>query len=114
MVEQDERGKETVDRQTVRSASILQPSCCSFSDIHYSIHQYFDGKCTDDEILYHAEISRRQLREVLHDYDEYVSLFFHSSISTFLFRVTPWSPFIIIHLLSVTGSPRNHARGIRF
>ncbi|KAH9998792.1 nitrogen permease regulator of amino acid transport activity 3-domain-containing protein [Russula compacta] len=38
------------------------------------INQYFDGKCTDDEILFRAEISRRQLREVLHVYDEYVSI----------------------------------------
>ncbi len=38
-----------------------------------SIHQYFDGKCSDDEILYRAEISRKQLREVLHHYEEYVS-----------------------------------------
>jgi len=29
------------------------------------INQYFDGKCTDEEILFRAEISRRQLREVL-------------------------------------------------
>ena len=38
----------------------------------HSIHQYFDGKCSDDEILYRAEISRKQLREVLHHYEEYV------------------------------------------
>jgi hypothetical protein len=38
----------------------------------HRINQYFDGKCTDDEILFRAEISRRQLREVLHVYDEYV------------------------------------------
>src|SRR5229473_3135973 len=38
------------------------------------INQYFDGKCTDDEILFRAEISRRQLREVLHVYDEYVGV----------------------------------------
>jgi hypothetical protein len=37
------------------------------------INQYFDGKCSDDEILYKADISRKQLREVLHLYDEYVS-----------------------------------------
>lgn len=37
------------------------------------INQYFDGKSTDDEILYRAEISRKQLREVLHHYEEYVS-----------------------------------------
>ncbi|KAH9003055.1 nitrogen permease regulator of amino acid transport activity 3-domain-containing protein [Lactarius hatsudake] len=36
------------------------------------INQYFDGQCTDDEILFKAEISRKQLREVLHVYDEYV------------------------------------------
>jgi nitrogen permease regulator 3-like protein len=36
------------------------------------INQHFDGKCTDDEILFRAEISRRQLREVLHMYGEYV------------------------------------------
>lgn len=38
------------------------------------INQYFDGKRTDDEILYRAEISRKQLREVLHHYEEYVRL----------------------------------------
>ena len=37
------------------------------------INQYFDGKCSDDEILYKADISRKQLREVLHHYEEYVS-----------------------------------------
>jgi len=40
------------------------------------INQYFDGKCTDEEILFRAEISRRQLREVLHVYDEYVGVSF--------------------------------------
>lgn len=43
------------------------------------INQYFDGKCTDDEILFRAEISRRQLREVLHVYDEYLQTFLHPS-----------------------------------
>ncbi|KAJ7494626.1 nitrogen permease regulator of amino acid transport activity 3-domain-containing protein [Mycena galericulata] len=37
------------------------------------INQYFDGRRTDDEILYRAEMSRKELREVLHQYDEYVS-----------------------------------------
>lgn len=42
--------------------------------LHMSrINQYFDGKCTDDEILYRADISRKDLREVLHHYEEYVS-----------------------------------------
>lgn len=36
------------------------------------INQYFDGKCTDDEILFRAEITRKQLREVLHHFEEYV------------------------------------------
>ncbi|KDQ56990.1 hypothetical protein JAAARDRAFT_131616 [Jaapia argillacea MUCL 33604] len=43
------------------------------------INQYFDGKKTDDEILYRAEISRRQLREVLHHYDEHLQTFLHPS-----------------------------------
>jgi len=43
------------------------------------INQYFDGKRSDDEILYRADISRRQLREVLHHYDEYLQTFLHSS-----------------------------------
>ncbi|KAJ7903700.1 hypothetical protein B0H14DRAFT_2666007 [Mycena olivaceomarginata] len=37
------------------------------------INQYFDGRRTDDEILYRAEMSRRELREILHHYDEYIS-----------------------------------------
>jgi hypothetical protein len=41
------------------------------------INQYFDGKRTDDEILYTAEISRKQLREVLHHYEEYLQTFLH-------------------------------------
>ncbi|KAI6147032.1 nitrogen permease regulator of amino acid transport activity 3-domain-containing protein [Pisolithus thermaeus] len=41
------------------------------------INQYFDGKSTDDEILHRAEISRKQLREVLHHYDEYLQTFLH-------------------------------------
>ncbi|KAI0087299.1 nitrogen permease regulator of amino acid transport activity 3-domain-containing protein [Irpex rosettiformis] len=43
------------------------------------ISQYFDGKCSDDEILYKADISRKQLREVLHHYDEYLQTFLHPS-----------------------------------
>ena len=39
----------------------------------YRINQYFDGKRSDDEILFRAEITRRQLREVLHHYEPYVS-----------------------------------------
>jgi len=39
----------------------------------FRINQYFDGKHSDDEIFYRAEISRKQLREVLHHYAEYVS-----------------------------------------
>ena len=40
----------------------------------FRINQYFDGKKSDDEILYRAEISRKQLREVLRHYDEYVGI----------------------------------------
>ncbi|THH15777.1 hypothetical protein EW146_g4754 [Bondarzewia mesenterica] len=43
------------------------------------INRYFDGKCSDDEILFRAEISRKQLREVLHHYDEYLEIFLHPS-----------------------------------
>ncbi|KAG7440351.1 uncharacterized protein BT62DRAFT_938166 [Guyanagaster necrorhizus] len=43
------------------------------------INQYFDGKRTDDEILYRAEISRKQLRQLLHHYDEYLQTFLHPS-----------------------------------
>ncbi|KAJ4475492.1 nitrogen permease regulator of amino acid transport activity 3-domain-containing protein [Lentinula aciculospora] len=39
------------------------------------INQYFDGKTTDDEILYRAEITRKQLREVLHHYEEFLQTF---------------------------------------
>ncbi|KAG5340895.1 hypothetical protein C0989_012647 [Termitomyces sp. Mn162] len=41
------------------------------------ISQYFDGKRCDDEILYRAEITRKQLREVLHHYEEYLQTFLH-------------------------------------
>lgn len=86
----------------------------SLSDVYHSIHQYFDGKCTDDEILHHADISRRQLREVLHHYDEYVSLFFHSSIWIFPFRIVPWArPPPITRILFTRPPPGNHVRGIR-
>jgi len=43
------------------------------------ITQYFDGKCTDDEILFRADVSRKQLREVLHHYDEFLQTFLHPS-----------------------------------
>ena len=38
------------------------------------INRFFDGKRTDDEIMYLAEINRKQLREVLQQYDDFVSL----------------------------------------
>ncbi|KAJ2935459.1 hypothetical protein H1R20_g1635, partial [Candolleomyces eurysporus] len=43
------------------------------------ISQYFDGKRSDDEILYRAGIRRRQLREVLHLYEPYLQTFLHPS-----------------------------------
>ncbi|KAI0070076.1 hypothetical protein K474DRAFT_915248 [Panus rudis PR-1116 ss-1] len=42
------------------------------------INQYFNGKCTDDEILYRADITRKQLREVLHHYEDYLQTFLHA------------------------------------
>ncbi|CAL1716895.1 unnamed protein product [Somion occarium] len=41
------------------------------------INQYFNGKCSEDEILYRADITRKQLREVLHEYEEYLQTFLH-------------------------------------
>ena len=49
---------------------VIHVATCARSD---RINRYFNGKCCDDEILFRAEISRKQLREVLHHYDEYVS-----------------------------------------
>jgi hypothetical protein len=43
------------------------------------INQYFDGKRSDDEILYRADISRKQLREILHHYEDYLETFMHRS-----------------------------------
>ncbi|KII89860.1 hypothetical protein PLICRDRAFT_40032 [Plicaturopsis crispa FD-325 SS-3] len=43
------------------------------------INRYFDGKTTDDEILYQTGISRKQLREVLHHYETYLKTFTHPS-----------------------------------
>lgn len=43
------------------------PVCCR-------INQYFNGRCTDDEILFKADITRKQLREILHQYEEYVRI----------------------------------------
>ena len=39
---------------------------------------------TDDEILYRAEITRKQLREVLHVYEEYVSSVQHAQRITLI------------------------------
>lgn len=38
------------------------------------VNQYFDGRCTDDEIMYRGAITRRQFREVIGAYGEYVSI----------------------------------------
>ncbi|EJT99459.1 hypothetical protein DACRYDRAFT_110180 [Dacryopinax primogenitus] len=43
-------------------------------DLFERLLPYFDGKTTVDEILYRTEVGRRDLREVLHLYDPYVSL----------------------------------------
>ena len=55
------------------SVNLLGQCACKLTlFLGFRIHQYFDGKCSDDEILYRAEITRKQLREVLHHYEEYV------------------------------------------
>jgi len=36
------------------------------------LYMYFDGKKTTDEILFRTDMSRRQLREVLHEFDKYL------------------------------------------
>ncbi|KAL5520245.1 hypothetical protein ACEPAG_9458 [Sanghuangporus baumii] len=41
------------------------------------INQFFDGKKTDDEILYRADIKRRQLKEILQQYDEFLLTSLH-------------------------------------
>ncbi|KAG9001771.1 hypothetical protein FRB94_000647 [Tulasnella sp. JGI-2019a] len=41
------------------------------------LYVYFDGKKTTDEILFRTEMSRRQLREVLHQFEEYLITFLH-------------------------------------
>ena len=47
----------------------------SCTDCETSIHKYFDGKKTVDEILHKAEISRKQLREVLQHFSDHASPF---------------------------------------
>ncbi|KIJ51462.1 hypothetical protein M422DRAFT_244625 [Sphaerobolus stellatus SS14] len=41
------------------------------------IYRFFDGKTTGDEILYKASISRKELREVLHQFEEHITTFLH-------------------------------------
>ncbi|KAH6913268.1 nitrogen permease regulator of amino acid transport activity 3-domain-containing protein [Coprinopsis sp. MPI-PUGE-AT-0042] len=43
------------------------------------INPYFDGKHSDDEILWRADITRRELREVLHAYEPFLQTFLHPS-----------------------------------
>ncbi|KAH8831390.1 nitrogen permease regulator of amino acid transport activity 3-domain-containing protein [Flagelloscypha sp. PMI_526] len=43
------------------------------------INQYFDGKRSDSEILYRADISKTQLRELLHHYSPHIITFLHPS-----------------------------------
>lgn len=56
---------------------VVHPFQLSF--VSFRINQYFDGKKSDDEILFRAEITRKQLREVLHHYEEYLQTFLHPS-----------------------------------
>ncbi|KAG8703990.1 hypothetical protein FRC11_010301, partial [Ceratobasidium sp. 423] len=43
----------------------------------HRIRKYFDGKITADEILYREDITRRELREVIHHFDAYLIVFLH-------------------------------------
>ncbi|CAE6456902.1 unnamed protein product [Rhizoctonia solani] len=43
----------------------------------HRIRKYFDGKITVDEILYREDITRRELREVIHHFDTYLIVFLH-------------------------------------
>ncbi|CAE6533167.1 unnamed protein product [Rhizoctonia solani] len=43
----------------------------------HRIRKYFDGKVTADEILYREDITRRELREVIHHFDAYLIVFLH-------------------------------------
>jgi hypothetical protein len=48
--------------------------CADVANSYYRLRKYFDGKTTADEILYREEITRRELREVIHHFDAHVSL----------------------------------------
>ncbi|KAG9084315.1 hypothetical protein FS749_005320 [Ceratobasidium sp. UAMH 11750] len=43
----------------------------------HRLRKYFDGKVTADEILYREDITRRELREVIHHFDAYLIVFLH-------------------------------------
>ncbi|CAE6423837.1 unnamed protein product [Rhizoctonia solani] len=43
----------------------------------HRIRKYFDGKITADEILYREDITRRELREVIHHFDAFLIVFLH-------------------------------------
>ncbi|QRV84333.1 cutinase [Ceratobasidium sp. AG-Ba] len=43
----------------------------------HRLRKYFDGKVTADEILYREDITRRELREVIHHFDAYLIQFLH-------------------------------------
>ncbi|KZS99072.1 hypothetical protein SISNIDRAFT_492355 [Sistotremastrum niveocremeum HHB9708] len=51
----------------------------TMAKLFQQINQYFDGKKTDDEILYRADITRKQLRFVLTHFGEYVQTFLYPS-----------------------------------
>src|SRR6266478_3424894 len=68
------RGKTSLLRGDLTSSLLTTLRYFGTDRAVHRINQYFDGKCTDDEILFRAEISRRQLREVLHVYGEYVGV----------------------------------------
>ena len=69
------------------------------------INQYFDGKRSDDEILYTAEISRKQLRQILHQYEEYVSALNSMCLIFYLHTY-------LVPVINVLTSLMNHSQSL--
>ena len=65
-------GEGALHRSAVRTVSMFVVTS-TLPSRWYSVHKYFDGKTTADEIQYRCEVSRTQLREVLYAFDRHVS-----------------------------------------
>ena len=66
-------GKDPVVAKRFELCVSRDSACRTAVDCEDRIHKYFDGKRTVEEILYKAEMSRKQLREVLHHFSDNVS-----------------------------------------